>query len=97
MRGPTRWAAPTRERLRVLARLDGLCPPGAPPSGIICTRNSEIFRKNRIRFSEHSGNFYFWVIFLLHGIFRKQKKHGILFYLTNKNRKQKVGTEDSAY
>ena len=35
--------------------------------------------------------------FLLHGKFRKQTKHGILFYLTNKNRKQKVGTEGSAY
>jgi len=35
--------------------------------------------------------------FLLHGKFRKQAKHGILFYLTNKNREQKVGTEGSAY
>ena len=29
----------------VLARPDGLCPPGAPLSDIICTRNLEIFRK----------------------------------------------------
>ena len=35
--------------------------------------------------------------FLLHMKFRKQTKHGILFYLTNKNKKQKVGTEGSAY
>ena len=42
--------------------------------------------KNIIKFSEHSKNFYFWVIFLLHEKFRKQTKHGILFYLTNKNR-----------
>ena len=33
------------------------------PSGVICTRNSEIFKKNHIKFSGHSENFYFWVIF----------------------------------
>ena len=49
-------------------------------------------QKNRIKFSEHSEKFYFWVIFLLHGKFRKQATHGTLFYLNNKNRKQKVGT-----
>ena len=54
---------PTRARLGVLARPGGLCPPGAPPSGIICTKNLEIFRKNHIEFSGHSENFYFWVIF----------------------------------
>src|SRR3989337_2343119 len=91
--GPTWRPQPTRARLGVLARSGGLCPPGAPPSDIICTRNLEIFRKNRIKFLEHSENFYFWVIFLLHGKFRKQTKHGILFYLTNKNRKLKVGSE----
>ena len=79
------------------ARPGGLCPPGAPPSDIICTKTSEIFRKNCIKFLGHSENFYFWVIFLLQGKFRKLTKHGILFYLTNKNRKQKVGTEGSAY
>ena len=51
---------PARARLGVLACRGGLCPPGAPPSDIICTKNSE---KNRIKFSEHSENFYFWVIF----------------------------------
>ena len=40
---------------------------------------------------------FFWGTFLLHGKFRKQDKHGILFYLTKKNRKQKVGTEGSAH
>ena len=45
-----------------------------------------IQKKNRIRFSEHSENFYFWGILLLHGKFRKQTKHGILFYLANENR-----------
>ena len=53
--------------------------------------------QNPIRFLEHSENFYFWVIFLLHMKFRKQTKHVILFYLANKNRKQKVGTEGSAH
>ena len=52
------------------------------PSGIICTRNSEIFRKNHIKFSNHSENFYFLVIFL-HEENRKQDNYGILFYLTN--------------
>ena len=45
-----------------------------------------IQKKFHVQFSGHSGNFYFWVIFLLHWKFRKQTKHGILFYLTNKNR-----------
>ena len=43
-----------------------------------------ILEKNHIKFSGHSEKFYFWVIFL-HGKFTKQIKHGILFYLTNKN------------
>ena len=84
----------TKALLGVLTRPGGLCPPGAPPSDVICTKNSE---KNHIKFPGHSENFHFWVIFLLHGKLRKQTKHGILFYLTNKNRKQKVGTEGSAY
>ena len=46
-------------------------------------------QKNRIRFLEHCENFYFWVIFLLHGKSRKQTKHDILFYLTSKNRKKR--------
>ena len=55
--GPTWGPQPTR------ARPGGLCPLGAPPSGIICTRNSEIFRKKSYKISGHSENFYFWVIF----------------------------------
>jgi hypothetical protein len=53
--------------------------------------------KNHVKFSVHYENFYFWVIFLLHGKIKKQAKHGILFQITNKNRKQKVRTEGSAY
>ena len=63
-----------------------------PPLVIFAPKNLKYLGKNHINFSEHFENFYFWVIFLLHGEFRKQTKHGILFYLTNKNRKQKVGT-----
>ena len=95
--GPMWGPQPTRARLGVLARPGGLCPPGAPPLVLFASKilkNSE--EKNHIWFSEHSENFYFWVIFLLHGKFRKQTKHGILFYLTNKDRK-KVGREGSAY
>ena len=29
------------------------------PSDVICTQNSEIFRKNHIKFLGHSENFYF--------------------------------------
>ena len=51
-----------------------------------------------MKFSGNSENFYFWVIFLLHGENRKHDKHGILFYLTKKTiRKQKVGAEGCAY
>ena len=39
--GPTWGPQPTRVRLGLLARPGGLCPPGAPPSGITCTKNSE--------------------------------------------------------
>ena len=53
--------------------------------------------KIHIKFSGHSENFYFWVIFFIAREIQKTKKHGILFYLTNKNRKQKVGTEGSAH
>ena len=35
--------------------------------------------KNCIKFSGHSKNFYFWVIFLLHGKFRKHTKHAFYF------------------
>ena len=71
-----------------LARPGGLCPPGAPPLVIFAPKILKYSGKNHIKFSGHSENFYFWVIFLLHGKFRKQTKHGILFYLTNKNKKK---------
>jgi hypothetical protein len=67
------------------------------PQGIfapVILKNSE---KNCIKFSGHSANFYFSATFLLHGKNRKQTKHGILFYSTNKNRKLKIRTESSAY
>ena len=72
--------------LGVLARPGGLCPPGAPPLVIFAPKILKYSEKNRIKFSGHSENFFFWVIFVLHVKFRKQTKHGILFYLTNKNR-----------
>ena len=40
----------------------------------------KIQKENRIKFSGHSENFYFWVIFLLHRKIRKQTKYVILFY-----------------
>ena len=55
-------------------------PPRAPPSDVICTKNSQIFRKNHIRFSGHSENFYFWVIFIARKILKIDKTwHFILF------------------
>ena len=69
---------PTRARLGVLVRPGGLCPPGAPPSDIICTRNSEIFKKNRVKFSGHSENFYFWVIFYCTG--NSENRQNMAFY-----------------
>ena len=66
--------------------------PGGPsaPMWVVPTRYTSLLcylhqkflniqEKKRIKFSEHSENFYFWVIFLLHGKFRKQTKLGILF------------------
>ena len=70
--------------------------PTWPPLILFAPGIIKYSEKNHIKFSEHFENFYFWA-FLLHGKFRKQTKHGILFYLTNKNRKYKVGTESSAY
>ena len=72
-------------------------PTWCTPSDVICIKNSEIFRKNRVKFLGHPENFYFWVIFHCTEKIRKQTKHGILFYLTKKNREQKVGTKGSAY
>jgi hypothetical protein len=60
----------------------------------VILKNSE---KNRIKFSEQSENFDFSAAFLLHGKNRKQTKHGILFYLTSKNRKLKIITESCVY
>jgi hypothetical protein len=60
----------------------------------VILKNSE---KIRIKFSEQSENFDFSATFLLHGKNRKQTKHGILFYLTNKSRKLKIITEGCAY
>jgi hypothetical protein len=88
---------PTMAHHGGVARPGGLCPPGAPPSGIICTSNSQKFRKNHIKFSGQSKNFDFSATFLLHGKNRKQTKHGILFYLTNNNKKLKIITESCVY
>ena len=88
------WAKEISER----AHVGTTTPQGAPahlvhpPSVISAPKILKYSGKNHIKFSGHSENFYFWVI-----KFRKQTKHGILFYLTNKNRKQKVGTKSSAY
>ena len=49
------------------ARPGGLCPPRAPPSDIICSKNSQISRKNHVKFSGHYEIFYFWVIFYCTG------------------------------
>ena len=54
-----------------------------PPLMLFAPEIQKYSEKNRIKFSEHSENFYFWVIFLLHGENRKQDNHDILFYLTN--------------
>ena len=50
-----------------------------------------------LNFQSILRTFIFGSFFYCTGKFRKQTKHVILFYLTNKNRKQKVGTESSAY
>ena len=49
-----------------------------------------------LNFQEILKTFIFGSV-LLHGEIRKQGKHGILFYMTKKNRKQKVGAEGCAY
>ena len=76
--GPTWGPQPTRVRLGVLACPGGLCPPGVPPSDIICTRNSKIFKKNRVKFSGHSENFYFWLIFYCTG--NSENRQNMAFY-----------------
>ena len=40
-------------------------PTWCTPSDVICTKNSEIFRKNCIKFSGHYENFYFVVSFFI--------------------------------
>ena len=78
-KGGTGGPQPTKARLGVLARPGELCSPGAPPSDIICTRNSEIFKKNRVKFSGHSENFYFWVIFYCTGNSENRQNMGLYF------------------
>ena len=73
--------------------------PGGGCTSLWCLLHQNFLNIKKIvlNFQGIFENFYFWVIFLLHEKFKKQTKHGILFYLTNKNRKQKVETEGSAY
>ena len=97
MRGPTWGPQPTRACLGELVRPGVLWALGAPPLVLFAPEIQKYSEKNRIKFSGHSENFYFWVIFLLQGESRKQDNPGFLFYLTKNNRKQKVGTEGCAY
>ena len=53
--------------------------------------------KIRINFLGHSENFYFWVIFYCTEKAENRQSMAFYFKLTNKNRKQKVGTEGSAH
>jgi hypothetical protein len=84
---------PTRARLGLLARPGGLCPPGAPPSEVICTKNSE---KIALNFQGILRTFIFGSFFIAQEI-QKTDKAWHLFYLTKKNRKQKLGAEGCAY
>ena len=85
VRGPTWGPEPTRARLGVLARPGGLCPPGATPSDVICIKNSKIFRKNSIKFSKHSENFYFWVIFYCTG--NSENTQNMAYLIKTRNKK----------
>jgi hypothetical protein len=97
VRGPW-WGPPPTTACHVgVACPGGCCPPGAPPSEVICTKNSHIFRKKSYQIFRTFRELSFLGHFLLHGKTRKQTKQGILFYLTNKNRKLKIRTKGSAH
>ena len=71
---------PTRARLGFLTRLGGLCPPGAPPSDAICTKNSEIFRKIVLNFQGILRTCIFGSFFIAQEIQKTDKTwHFILF------------------
>ena len=60
-------------------RPGGLCPPGAPPSDVICTKNLNIQKKkNRIKVSRYYENFYFLVIF--HCTESSENRQDMTFY-----------------
>ena len=96
MRGPTWGPQPIRARLGLLARPGVLWSPGAPPLMLFALKIQKYLEKIVLTFQGILSTFIFGS-FLLHGKSRKQDKHGILFYLTKKNRKQKVRTEGSDY
>ena len=78
--GPTWGPQPTRERLGVLARPGGLCSPGAPPSDVYCTKNSQILRKNVLNFQGILITFIFGSFFIAREIQKTNKTwHFILF------------------
>ena len=62
---------PTWARLGLLACPGVLWAPGAPPLMLFAPEIQKYSEKYRVKFSEHSENFYFCVIFLLHGENRK--------------------------
>ena len=78
--GATWGPQPTRARLGVLACAGGLCPPGAPPSDVYCTKNSQILRKNVLNFQGILITFIFGSFFIAREIQKPDKTwHFILF------------------
>ena len=70
----------TKARLGLLARPGGLCPPGAPPSDVICTKNSEKNKKIILNFQGILRTFIFGSFFIAREIQKTDKTwHFILF------------------
>ena len=75
--GPSR-ATPTRVCLGLLARPGGLCPPGAPPSDVICIKNLKYSEKIVLNFQSILRTFIFGSFFYCTG--NSENKQNMAFY-----------------
>jgi len=102
------WAKEISEGAHVGATTHQGAPGGAgAPWCLVGTRCTPLWyylqqkiinipKKIVLNFQDVLRTFIFWSFFISRE-FRKKDKHGILFYLTKKNRKQKVDTESCVY
>ena len=92
--GPTWGPQPTRACLGVLERQVGCADLVHPPLMLFASKIHKYSEKKHIKISDHSKNFYFWVIFYCTG--NSENRQNMAFYfiylikIENKKQGQKV-------